>query len=346
VRISTEFGRLSHAQALGLQEDLLARVKALPGVRNASLSYACDLPGCGQQVSLAAPGGSLTVPARLGTVSHGFFETTGLTLARGRGFTPVDRANAPRVAVINETLAGQLFPGGEAVGRRFRLDGPGLALPGQPRELEVVGVIKDARVFGPRRISPTPLAFVPAAQSPKFVGQLEVRTFGDPAALAERVRRTVLEVNPHLPVRNLRSMRTQLDRELTGERLVATLSSAFGAAALLLVCVGLYGVIAQWALQRTREIGVRMALGATTAGVRWLVLRQALAMVGVGVALGIPAALGAAQGFRRFLYGLSPTDPATVAAAVAVMFAIAAAAAYLPARRASRVDPMQALRGE
>jgi ABC-type antimicrobial peptide transport system permease subunit len=149
-----------------------------------------------------------------------------------------------------------------------------------------------------------------------------------------------------LPVYNARTMRDQVDRSLMRERLLATLASAFGLAALFLVAIGLYGVVSQWANQRTREIGLRMALGATGAGVRWLVLRQATSLVLMGALVGIPAALVTSHQLGRVLYGLGPSDPMSLGLAASALLLAAALAAYLPARRASRVDPMVALRSD
>jgi ABC-type antimicrobial peptide transport system permease subunit len=156
----------------------------------------------------------------------------------------------------------------------------------------------------------------------------------------------VHDAHSGLPFQNVRTMRTQVERTLMQDRLLATLASAFGLTALFLVAVGLYGVIAQWAAQRTREIGVRMALGASGGSVRWLVLRQAVAMTLIGLLVGIPAALMASRLLRGLLFGVGPMHPPTVIGAALVMFTVAALAAYLPARRASRIDPMAALRVE
>jgi ABC-type antimicrobial peptide transport system permease subunit len=256
-------------------------------------------------------------------------------IAAGRAFVADDRANAPPVAIINETVARQLFGDTSAVGRRFSL---GMST------LEVVGVVRDTHT-GPRGES-RPRAYLPAAQSERFVGGLEVRTSGDPAALGDQVRRLVLEIQPNLPVRNVRTTSVEIERTLWRERLLAALSSSFGLAALFLVCVGLYGVISQWAGQRTREIGVRVALGATTGGVRWLVLRQAFLLVGAGVTVGLPVALAASRLLQATLFGTRVADPKIFALAALLLFAVAAAAAYLPAWRASRVDPMIALRSD
>jgi predicted permease len=327
-------------QVTQLYDEMLRRVSALPGVRSASLSVHGLLSGSGWHHDLLVPGSKPPQKLReVGTngVSAGYFETVGMQLVRGRGFTAADHQHAPRVAVLNEALARRLFPGAEALGRRFGDTDAG--------EIEVVGVVRDARIGGVRREAP-PTYFAPIAQQDHFGTTLEVRASGDPAALGQAVRAAVSGVHAALPVVYLRTMRGQVERTLSGERLLATLSGAFGLTALLLVCLGLYGVVSRWAVSRTPEIGLRMALGQTPAGVRRMVLRRALGVVLVGLLVGVPAAVASGRLLRGLLYQLDPLDPATLCLATGLLLLVAATAAYLPARRASRVDPMQALRAE
>jgi ABC-type antimicrobial peptide transport system permease subunit len=175
---------------------------------------------------------------------------------------------------------------------------------------------------------------------------LQVRTVGDPAKVTAAIRREVQAVDANVPICKVRTLEAQLDESLSQERLVATLSSWFGAFALLLAAIGLYGVLAYSVTRRTNEIGLRMALGAERGGVIWMVLREALLLVGTGVAIGVPLALALARSVSSLLYGLKPTDSLTISAAAVILFVVAAIASYLPARRASRVDPMVALRYE
>jgi predicted permease len=274
----------------------------------------------------------------VGTVTPAYFQTIGMVVLRGRPLLASDRAGAAPVAVVNETFARQIFEG-PSLGRRFRVGGPSSA----GALLEVVGVVRDAKNDGLREL-PRPMIYRALAQEPTFLESLQVRTAADPALLADQVRRAVHELQPEVPIVSVRTMRSQVERALTGERALATLSSAFGFIALFLVCVGLYGVVSHWAAQRRREIGVRMALGATAGGVHWMVMRQAFALVTIGLALGLPAALVVARLLRGFLYGLGPADPATLGGAALVMLAVATLAAHLPARRAATLDPMVALR--
>jgi ABC-type antimicrobial peptide transport system permease subunit len=270
----------------------------------------------------------------------------GMRVVRGRGLEARDRGPARRVAVVNRALARHVFGGEDAA----------LGQPIHPEmvpadhTIEIVGVVEDVRASELKE-APGPMVYLLETQPPGmpgqlFLGSLEVRAAGDPALLADGVRRAVREAHSGLPVLNVRTLRGQVERTLMHERLLAVLSTAFGLAALFLVSLGLYGVVSQWASQRTREIGVRMALGATAGGVHWLVLRQAFAIVLLGVAVGLPAAMGAARLLEGLLFGVRPVHAPTLAGAALLMLAVAALAAYLPARRASRVDPMAALRAE
>jgi predicted permease len=337
--------RLGEERELLLYEELQRRLTALPGVRGASLSLDGLLKGGGPSWHIFGGKPRQKIQIVPDIVTPGYFETVGMPPLRGRTFTPADRANGPRVAVINETLARYFFGGVDsAVGARYQVD---LDRSG---DVEIVGVVADAKVSELRKRT-RPMIFTPAGQPHGLpiklsLLSLQVRAVGDPALLGPQVRAAVREVQPDLPLMEMKTLRVQLDSSLMRERLLATLATALGVAALFLVCLGLYGVIAQWAEQRTREIGVRMALGATAGGVRWLVLRQGFAMVIVGVAIGIPAAAGAGQLLKSVLFGVKPVEVLALAGAALAMFAVATAAAYLPARRASRVEPMVALRTE
>jgi predicted permease len=331
---------LEPAQAPMFHDQLLSRVSALPGVRSASLSRFELLSGSHAREGISVPGAATSAEVEVGTVTSGYFPTIGMTVLEGRSFLDGDRAGAALVAVVNQTFARRLFEG-KALGKRFKLGKPTSDGP----TLEVVGVVRDVKNDGVRDL-PRPMIYRPVAQEPTFLDSLEVRTAGEPALLADQVRRAVHELRPELPILGVRTMRSQVERALTGERALATLSTAFGVTALFLVCVGLYGVVSQWAAQRTREIGVRMALGATAAGVRWMVMRQAFLLVVAGLAVGLPAALAIGRLLRGFLYGVTPADPVAALGATLVIFAVAALAAHLPARRASRIDPMTALRQE
>jgi predicted permease len=326
-------------------DDLLRRVTALSGVQRASLSSDEILAPGRWTTTISFAGAATSVqPSPHGfVVTPGYFDTVGMTVARGRGFTGQDRDGAPLVAVVNEALVRKTFGSADPLGKRFRFGDPSSS---SVANIEVAGVVKDARIDR-LRDSPVPAFYLPLSQLiDKPVNAVQVRTGGDPALLADKVRQALRDAHPGLRVTSVRTMTSAVDRSLRQERLLAALSTAFGLVALFLVCMGLYAIISQWAAQRTREIGVRMALGATRRGVRWMVLRQGFVLMVLGIAVGVPGAIAATRLLQGMLFGLSPTDPATLAAASLALFAVATLAAYLPARRASRVDPMMALRGE
>jgi predicted permease len=344
VELNTRMTGLKPPQTPPLYDDLLARVLAVPGVQSASLSPFPVLTGGMNMTRVCPPGttsihDSYEVPSS--PVTPAYFQTLGMTLRRGRGFTRSDNANAPHVAVMNESAARRQFGSTDVVGKRF------LIPKTPPEEFEVVGVVADAKGggYGLRELAPAML-YMPAAQHADFLNSLEVRSAGDPAALAAEIRRVVRESNASLPVLSVRTLHQQVERSLAGDRILATLATAFGLAALLLVCLGLYGVISQWAAQRTGEIGVRLALGATPSRVRRMVLGQALRLLLVGVAIGLPVAWWLSHLARQLLFGVQPMEPLPFVLAVLVLLAVATLAAYLPARRAARVDPMVALRWE
>jgi predicted permease len=337
VSVLPRLAGISEDQALAMYDDLQSQVEALPGVRSASLSVPALLTG--QSVGDIAVPGRPDKEIRFGLVTPRYFETIGMTLLRGRSIQRSDSSTSRGVIVVTETLADTLMGGVDAaVGKHVRFGN-------SKQDLEVVGVVRDALTAGLRR-GRRPMAFLPVAQRHDFLNSLEVRATGDPALLADRVRATIRAAYPDLPIPGTRTLGAVVGSELTQDRLLAVLSSAFGLAALFLVCIGLYGVIAQWTGQRTREIGVRMALGATTAEVRWLVLRQGFALMLLGLLVGLPAALAAARTLKSLLFGVPPVHAPSLAAAALILLAVATLAAYLPARRASRVDPMMALRCE
>jgi predicted permease len=342
VRIDPRLGRLGEDGARRLPRALSARLSTLPGVYSASLSTYGLLSGASWTRSLsrsaATPRGE-QVPMNTNGVTARYFDTVGMRLLRGPGFTAEGSETTPAVVVLNEAAARRLFGTVNVVGSRLHEHGR------IPRDMEVVGVVRDARTQGLGR-APPPMYYVPVGQQDDFAGSVEIRTAGDPALLAPRVLRLVHREFPEVAVLDVRTMGAQVERTLTGERILATLAAAFALFALVLVSLGLHGVISQWASQRTHEIGVRMSLGTTVGSVRWLVLRQAFALVLIGLALGLPATLASSRLLRGLLSGLRPIDPGTLLASALALLAVATSAAYLPARRASRVDPAAALRCE
>lgn len=273
-------------------------------------------------------------------VTPRYFETVGMSVIQGRPFTNQDsRASAP-VVIINRRLASSLWPGRDAVGRRIRL-GISDSLPWRT----IVGIVNDIGDSASSRVSTD--AYVPFVQSPLTVATLLVGAAGDPKAMVKPIREVARSVDPDLPLLDIMTTSEAHARAWGPYRAIAATMSVFGVLALILACVGLYGLVAYAAEQRTREIGVRIALGATRVDVVRLVSRRGLQLVAVGVAFGIAAAtLVLPKVIRGLLFGASGFDPVVFAAASVLLVLVAAGANYLPALRATRVDPMVALRSE
>ena len=341
------------AQLRDLYDRLLERTRAIPGVRLASLSLSPPVSGdqWTSNVTVAGytPRPDENLDVRKLVVTPDYFETVGLRVIEGRGFTAHDTRNASPVAVINETMATYFFGKRSAIGQRFVFGGP---MTGSG--IEIVGVVRDA-VYNRLRDRPPRLAYLPLAQQsedsafhgPVLLRDIEVRTVpGAASAVAAPLRQVVAAAAPNLPVIAISTLCDRVDRSLGQERAIAQLTGFFGALALLLAAIGLYGLMSYVVARRTREIGVRMALGALPKDVRGLILRETLALTAAGIALGFPAALLSLRLVSSQLFGLSPHDPATILMAMMVMTAAAVLSGYVPARRATKVDPMEALRYE
>ena len=271
----------------------------------------------------------------------GFFHTLGIYPERGRTFTWRDDDRAPRVAVVSQSLAGQLFAGRDAIGQR-------LEMTTEPtwQRVEIVGVVSDASLYDIReRASPT--VYLPSTQYGEIMGwsQLMLRTKVAPAAMAKAVRQSVDSLG-HEYVAKTHMVVETIDRSILRERIFAVLSAFFGGLALLLAAIGLYGLMAYNVTRRTQEIGVRIALGAARSTVLSMILRETLGMTFIGLALGLAGALSASEFVANMLYGISAQDPLTLAAVSVVLAGVALAAGWIPARRAMHVDPMVALRYE
>jgi predicted permease len=321
--------------------DVYERVRQIPGVERASLSEHMLLSPFATSGSLKihdyTPERGDRVEARFNSVSPDYFETVGMTLVAGRGIEPRDAMNAPLVAVINEAMARRYFPNGNAVGRILE------EAPGKP--IEIVGVVRDAK-YNDLREETRHMVFRPLWQSPGVLYSLEVRTTEPLSTLADAVRNALLEVTRDVMIRRATTLSDQVDSTLASERLLTILCAVFGALALTLATVGLYGVLSYTVAQRTQEIGIRMTLGATGRSVLWLALRQGLAVVSAGVVLGLPLAWLNARLLAGFLYGLSPIDPVAITLATLLLILVALLAALVPARRATKLDPLTALRHE
>jgi predicted permease len=324
------------------------RVRQIPGVERASVSHLMLFGGydllAGLGIRGYTPAPDETVPAHFNWVSPGYFETLGMSLVAGRGIEERAAENAPLTAVINETLARRYFPSGNAIGRIMEITAfPFAAVKNKP--IEIVGVVRDAK-YNNLRAEAKPMFYLSIQQVSSTLGTLEVRSREPLATLAGPVRNALLEVTRDVMIRRVVTLSDHVDQTLAIERMLATLCTFFGALALLLAAVGLYGVLSYAVAQRTQEIGIRMALGATGRNVLWLVLRQSLRVVVIGIALGLSLALVCTRLLSTFLYGLSPTDPLAIVLSLLLLILVALVACYLPARRATKVDPMVALKCE
>ena len=327
--------------------ELIGRVERLPGVAAVSLASVVRLSGGGTRRSITIdgytpqPGEGLEIDFNV--VTPKYLETMGVPLLHGRDFDAQDRAGAPKVVIINEVMARKFFPGQDPLGKRIRWPTP----PDAPEEapLEIIGVAKSGK-YRTLTEDDRPSMYLPFPQNYRPNMALHVRTAGDPRAAIAALRREVQLLDETLPVFGIRTLTEQVNSALYTPRAAAILLSVFGLLALLLASVGIYGVIAYSVTQRTREIGVRMALGAQAGDVLRLVLRQGLALVLAGVAAGLAGALALTRLASSLLYGVSATDPAVFAAASLLLALVALVACYVPARRATKVDPMVALRYE
>ncbi len=326
-----------------LQKEISRRVLEVPGVRSAALAYNIVFGQASGWKTIYLPGyehGPNQNPqCGFNVVGPGFFAACGVPLMEGREFTQRDTLNAPGVVMVNQKLARKYWPGGSAVGKRTGTNA-------DRTKWEIIGVVKDAK-YGNLRSEVPPMMYHALLQWPEPRPMtLHVRTFGDLSQLAGQIRKEIEAVDKDLVVFDVKTLKTQVDRTLVRERTIAGLAVLFALLALGLTCVGLYGVIAYAAARRTSEIGVRIALGATRAGVIWMILRETLGMLLLGAAIGVPATLVVMRLIRSQLFGLTPGDPATVAGAGIILAVVGAAAAYIPARRAASLDPIGAMRCE
>ncbi len=354
VHVNPQLAGYAPGRLYGLYQQLEQRLTEIPGVLSASLSDYSPMEGQNWNEDVyiegRAPGNSnQDLNSSLDRVSSHYFETIGTRLIRGRLIGDEDTPDSPHVAVVNQAFVRKFFPHQNPVGQHFGLGGTS-----HSGDYEIVGVVQDAK-YENARVPAYPTAFMPLLQIPGgtagydgsiYIGAIELHVAGKPQNLEAAVRHTLADVNPNLTVLDVMSFGEQLALNFNQDRLIARLTQLFGLLALALACVGLYGVTSYSVARRTNEFGIRVALGADRGNVLRLVLRDAFAQVILGLLIGIPAALAGGRLLSSKLYNVKSTDPFIVGAAAAVLAACALVAALIPARRATKVDPIIALRSE
>jgi predicted permease len=327
------------------RQDMLNRLRAIPGVDAAGETIAAPLAGASasNNVWLEGSGSEQGLNTWLNWVGVDYFKTLQTPIVAGRDISDRDDMKTAPVAVINETLARKLFNGANPIGRRFWKE----KTPNDPETLyEVIGVVKDTK-YGDLREEFRPIAFFSIGQDPNpgAGAEILIRSKLSQADITAAIKKTLAEINPSISI-SFYGFQKMIEESLLRDRLMATLSGFFGVLALLLAAIGLYGILSYGVASRTKEIGIRMALGAQRREVLGLILREAVLLVVVGVAVGLPIVFGLTRFATTLLFGLKPTDPISLGLAGLVLFVVALSAAYLPARRATKVDPLVALRYE
>jgi predicted permease len=341
-RVNPSLNRYDDKRAATLVDSITTRLGAIPGVRAVGVSTVALLSNGVFSTSLFRQGRSYAPrqsdSINVLAISPDYFKTMEMPLVSGRGFTERDNQTAPKVVIINETAARKYFPNENPLGLRF---GQSVEQSGQ---IEIVGVLRDAK-YNSVRDDIQPTMYVPHLQGrPATVFQ--VRTAGDPAAAIGAIREAVRQIDPNLPLMDVATQDEEIDKNLQQERVFAQAYAMFGGLAMLLASVGLFGLMSYSVARRTNEIGIRMALGARAGDVLRLVMSESMRLVAIGVAIGLAVAMAAGRLVSSLLFGLGATDATTILVATVVMVAVSALAGYLPARRASRVDPLVALHYE
>ena len=332
-------------QATVFFEQLLQRVRTMPGVESVGGIDPLPLSDSNVTTGFVVEGAPALAPADRPDVGEravtpGYFQTMGIPVLKGRSFTEQDRDNTPRVIIINEALARRYWPNEEAIGKRLGFDDPAKQV-----WREIVGIIGNVK-HKSLDADAKPEVYFPYQQYPKNFMSLVARTSSDPASLIPAIRNQVLSIDKDQPVFDIKTMDQRLAKSVATSRFVMLLLGILSAMALILAAVGIYGVMAYLVTQRTHEIGIRMALGAQNHDVLKMVVGQGMALVLVGVVIGLIASLALTRMMRTLLFGVTPTDALTFAAVSFGLIAVALLACYIPARRATKVDPLVALRYE
>ncbi|MPZ20921.1 MAG: FtsX-like permease family protein [Luteitalea sp.] len=332
----------TQAQLPALYRRIVEHVNALPGVARASMSASGPFSGSRWISRFEAEGYTRGRDEQLRlldeVVTTDYFRTVRLTIVHGRAFGPQDVATSRKVSVINETMARRYFQDQSPIGKRWSYDEEF-----DEEAFEIIGVVQDAR-SDDLTAGAVNMAYRPVTQTELYLTSIEIRAAGAPAALAAEIRNTLREAEPRLRLAPIEPLGDRVVRAMRQEWLMTSLTMAFGGVALFLACLGLYGTISYAITRRTAELGLRVALGASRGAVQWLILREAFTLVVIGLIVGLPLGFVASRTMATLFFGISPLDPMAHGAAVTALVVIAALAAYLPARRASRVDPMRALR--
>jgi putative ABC transport system permease protein len=335
-------------------KEALQRIRALPGVESASAINFLPLSGWGDLVSCSIEDRARLAPgeqpiAQYRVVDPHYFHTLDIPILQGRLFTDQDADRASGVVIINETLARHYWSDESPLGKQIRLSFPTAHAPWRPQPnnapLTIVGVAGDVREFGLGE-PPSPQLYLPYVQNPSRLMRLVVRTTSEPTSLVASVRQAVWAVDKNQPISEVKSMERFVAESVMRRRFNLVLLSLFAALALILAAVGIYGVIAHAVSQRTREIGIRLALGARVSDVLRMVFGEGVKLTLIGVGVGLCGALAATRVLASFLFGVSASDPLTFISVSLILLAVALLACYLPARRATKVDPMAALRYE
>jgi predicted permease len=324
-------------------QQLLEGVSAIPGVRSVGFSdLSIPSPDAWHDFISEASADQSTAAhifANAANVSPGFFQTLAIPLLRGRVFNDLDDEHHPRVAILSAALASRLFPNSDALGKSIRF-----GVMTDYQNLQIVGIAADARLINLRDPSP-PILYVSSLQYPRQWGYLLVRTAESPDTVAKPIAQHVDSLGREYAL-TTQTITEVVSSQLTEERVTALLSGFFAALALLLASIGLYGLMSYAVTRRTRELGIRVAIGAQRQNILWIVLRETLALALIGLAIGIPCAISACRLISSMLFGLSPSDLPTIAVVSLLLLLVALFAGYLPARRASAIDPIVALRAE
>jgi putative ABC transport system permease protein len=344
--VAPKLNGYSPERTTGFARALIERLGALPGVRSVAAASIATMEGSTTSGSVTIEGQDPAAredrSARQNLVSPAYFATLGIPLVAGREFAMTDDARAPKVAIVNETLARKYFPGASPLGKHISFGGEDSG----PPDIEIVGVVRNSKAAQVDEAD-VPFAYQPYLQDSK-IGELtfSLRTHSDPKALAGTIRAAVQSLDPQLPIYDLAALQTRIDDSLVTQRVIVMLSGAFGVLAAVLAALGIYGVLSFAVAARRQEIGVRMALGADPAAVRSLILKEVVRFLLIGGAIGLPCAYALARAIESILFGVKATDVGIFAVGTALMAVVALAAALPPAMRAARTDALDALRSE